>query len=189
MTAKKLTVSSVRTLKKQLKTQGYNTRQLMGSKHNFYVVSHSRFDKTCVICKHTIAKGTVHYGRTVSVESLLHVDSRNPWAYFGFALCSEQCVEAAIVKMQNGYQLTNFLFDDEHARELIMQMHKESEQLQKIIAIEDEYGFKHPSQRTFHNVKFSNELNDAYCPKCRSDHLKSEGESWQCLLCGKHFHK
>ena len=32
-------------------------------------------------------------------------------------------------------------------------------------------------------------VSNVNCPKCKSNHIKSEEVSWHCLKCGKYFHK
>jgi hypothetical protein len=175
-------LSSVKSLRKQLKMKDYSLnciKTLLATKRSF-AIKRGMIDSMCVICKKSIVKGSLSYGKQVATG--VGVCFKNKYGYFGFSLCSEQCVEAAVQKLQNGYTLMNFLFDDERTRNLMLEAAKEEEQLQKVHVRVDDNGqqvyyntfaetmrlrelqqLKKNAQlkkQTFHQIKYPNELDE-----------------------------
>jgi len=76
-------------------------------------------DKTCAICKCTIAEGSLCYARRVIAKCVRRGMRRKTaqiFKQYTFYICDEHCVEEAVKKLQNtSFTLIDFIFDKTHA--------------------------------------------------------------------------
>jgi hypothetical protein len=114
-------LTSVDDLIARFKTASYkHTHHLRGKQDHFKIVCCIK-DCQCVICKKQILKGQYAYARTVTM-GMMNVPN-NPYGYFGFKMCSEQCVEAVLKLLSTGSALGDIVMEDEKSRQLIMEAH------------------------------------------------------------------
>jgi hypothetical protein len=100
-----------------------------GYKHVFRLMSEKRAsehfkrvrcakDCQCIHCKKQILKGEYAYSRTVAFG--MYDLPNNPYGYFGFKMCSENCVEEVLKWLDAGRTLGDIVVNDEKTRQILI---------------------------------------------------------------------